>query len=436
MFVATCFNNSSLFGYTATALKSGVCKYYRRKENKKFMWCVLELLAFQTVEKGGMLVTNLVNRLKILLMEDLSVLEVWRVKEGIRLLTLFEKENRSELLLDFCSLVEGGRRSRLVSYAKNFWKLQESPSYEVELTRIKKYRVTGDSNELLRMGEVMLRLLDEGDDGVIRVLLDMLLLKEKCGRRFRRNDGVYLFWKLMEGRVDDDVLEFGLNRFFKKDMRERDAFAVWVCLLALTKKKARVECVEVRKWSMEEYEEVEKKRERLILDEYVVKDWHVNRMYTLEKFRNVGAFVVDEELGVLEGEEMYRELYMTTIPSPPMKVKREKRVKKNVCIPPEEKIDWNEFENVVVLEKGVCGGKVCCLDVRYRGKRFVLKEMKKSMNEGLDYKLMDSLKSMVGLKDLKMRRIESNGGLIKLDLKKGYKGNWRLGVRERELYIV
>ena len=44
-----------------------------------------------------------------------------------------------------------------------------------------------------------------------------------------------------------------------------------------------------------------------------------------------------------------------------------------------EFVDWDgNFSNVKILHEGVCGGKVCCIFVDYEGKRYVLKEMKKS----------------------------------------------------------
>ena len=41
-----------------------------------------------------------------------------------------------------------------------------------------------------------------------------------------------------------------------------------------------------------------------------------------------------------------------------------------------EFISWSEFTDVDILEDGVCGGKVCCISVRYKDKRYILKEMK------------------------------------------------------------
>ena len=61
------FNNKSYWGKKSSVLKSGICKYYRREMFDKFEWCVVEMMLFGFKTKA--LVTNLVHRLEILLME-------------------------------------------------------------------------------------------------------------------------------------------------------------------------------------------------------------------------------------------------------------------------------------------------------------------------------------------------------------------------------
>ena len=80
-----------------------------------------------------------------------------------------------------------------------------------------------------------------------------------------------------------------------------------------------------------------------------------------------------------------------------------------------ECIDWSEFSDVKILEEGVCGGKVCCIKATYQGKPYILKEMKESMNYGLDYILIDKCKPLFGLRDMNMKRIKSNQGQLKID---------------------
>jgi hypothetical protein len=40
-----------------------------------------------------------------------------------------------------------------------------------------------------------------------------------------------------------------------------------------------------------------------------------------------------------------------------------------------ERLSFDKFTDVKVLQEGVCGGKVCCIMVNYEGKKYILKEM-------------------------------------------------------------
>ena len=88
------FSNKSYFGYKGSVLKSGICKYYRRKYFEKFEWCVIEMMLFGLLSKG--LLTNVLNRMKILLMEEIICNEGGRVYESVVLLENMEKVNLKE----------------------------------------------------------------------------------------------------------------------------------------------------------------------------------------------------------------------------------------------------------------------------------------------------------------------------------------------------
>ena len=111
MIVHTCFNNSSYHGYKSSVLKSGICKYTRRGEKDKLKWCVMEMARFNEHEKGGGLVTNLLNRLKILIMEELSFDHIGISSCLINLLNMYLiNRNNYELLLSFCDIAMDSRR--------------------------------------------------------------------------------------------------------------------------------------------------------------------------------------------------------------------------------------------------------------------------------------------------------------------------------------
>jgi hypothetical protein len=169
------------------------------------------------------------------------------------------------------------------------------------------------------------------------------------------------------------------------------------------------------------------------IDDYVINDYHVNSHKNgLGKFALEGAYVVDEYLDIDERAKQKKNLYILE-----KKMKDEKKKKKKTKQPIKkdseslECIDWSEFSDVKILEEGVCGGKVCCIKATYQGKPYILKEMKESMNYGLDYILIDKCKPLFGLRDMNMKRIKSNQGQVKIDPTKiSYVRNVKIGEKE------
>ena len=75
-------------------LKSGICKYYRRKEWEKWEWCIVEMFLMGLKSKGIM--TNSLNRLKILVMEEVVCLEIGAISKGLECLEEVEKNENVE----------------------------------------------------------------------------------------------------------------------------------------------------------------------------------------------------------------------------------------------------------------------------------------------------------------------------------------------------
>ena len=84
------FKGRSYYGFSPSVLKSGVCKYYRREFYDKFVWCIVEMLVFGF--KGGSkgLITNITNRLRILLMEEIVPLDASKVALAIDIIEELE----------------------------------------------------------------------------------------------------------------------------------------------------------------------------------------------------------------------------------------------------------------------------------------------------------------------------------------------------------
>ena len=127
----TMYNNKSFFGFSSQVLKSGICKYFRRNIEEKFKWCVMEMLLFGI--DGKALLTNLLNRLKILLMEDVSLFEIEKIYECIIKLEDFEKSGRNDIykIMEFCNIVISSKKNRVVSWINNWYK-----NNDIEQSRI------------------------------------------------------------------------------------------------------------------------------------------------------------------------------------------------------------------------------------------------------------------------------------------------------------
>ena len=445
MIVHTCFNNSSYHGYKSSILKSGICKYTRRGEKEKMTWCVMEMARFNEHEKGQALVTNLVNRLKILIMEELSFHQIGQIYYLIKLLSWFE-EDRSQIryLFTFTKEVFKCLRNRYVSYQNAWWRYDDYVDLDKSIDKVDKYKKTGDSDKLLSIGETLIHHIENNDEKMFSCLNELLRLDKsgcKAGLRFRRKDPSYLWFQIirdyMEGNQTqaDVIFNFALDQFNKKGMKERVAFAVWIGLYVWKSDNLTTDYTD-SELEVDEADEVENyisNMKKIEMDDYVVNDYHVNsHKFGLGKFAEEGALVIDE---YLDFDDMAQEKKKFYIKEKHILDKSKKKVKQNkgktIVSSEIEFICWSEFSDINILEEGVCGGKVCCISVVYKGQKYILKEMKESMNYGLDYILVDKCKELFGLRHMNMQRIKSNEGQMKVDPKgKSYVGNVKIGKRD------
>ena len=488
MVVHTCFNNKSYFGYKSNALKSGICKYFRRNESEKFLWCAIEMMLFRFNEKGKGLVTNLLNRLRILLMEDISCTEIDRTLLGIQKLEEFEKSDRKDYnkIFDFCRIVIEGKKGRSISYMNCWWR-NNPDNLDLSLVPVKKvlrYQKKGDNEEILKLGEKLIEYLNTYDEKILDVLIKMIKF-EKVGKRYRRYEGLYLFMEIIRDFCENEKLiklwDFAMEMLSRKNMKERYYFAVWFGTIMWKRNE-----IDFDKdmggfdKNMESCNVLDNLVERkfLELDDYVLKDWHVSKKYTLEKFSKVGAFVEDEDTSIL-GEEkfpLYKQFYMDKKAEigdgkkpKAKKVEKEKKVENiKIAFGKDDKSEktrsqirdekykkikkmrgssnFNDLEKYLEIgwcgadptirlcTETTCGNKVMCFEVD--GK--IWKESRKSMNYNRDYCVIDECKEMFGLNKIGMKRIVSNFRLVKIDKeKKEWSKNWkREVVEENEEWIV
>ena len=348
------FNNRSYNGYSKKVLLSGICKYYRRDMYDKFRWCVMEMLLFKYHEKGICLVTNLLNRMRILIMEEILfssnvevIIEAIQMIESINQKTMTIEEI-AKRLYSFCEIVKDCNRSRTVSYFKNWFRNEGEAGFKIPFEvpeipendennmgyeRVVSFKKKGDSVKLLQLGELLLNALDEEEPHekmrlIIRLYWEFIKIKEGSGRRYRRTKGIYLFWEIIDyhmkikankigegmGHKWDVIFKFGLNQYFRETLKERHAFGMWMLLFCVyyvsidwnteTRKERDLLC------DMNVVMDYIKERENIdiqVVEDFVIKDWHVNRKYDKERFARVGAYVKNEKNQVVD-EKLYNRM--------------------------------------------------------------------------------------------------------------------------------
>lgn len=492
MYAHTCFNNKSQFGYSNTQLKSGICKYFRRGENEKLRWCIFELAEFincKTGEGSKSIISNLISRLKILIMEDLSITSVDVACYCIERLNEYEKDrtNLHPLFL-FWKAITMGQKSRICSYVNNWWRFNsnEYDTSNIKLDKILKYKKKEDSDELLILGELLIKSIESKDEMIIDIFNKLYSFKGKCGRRMNRRDGVYLYWEVLKSYFNSTqqqvIYNFALEMFKRNSLKERPYFGIWLGIMLWKtdeldfKKTLDIENLPI---SVENYHN----NHKLQLDDYVINDFHVNRKFGLTKFAKEGAYVKDEDLTLLGSKaKLYKEFYISQKENTNNHSKNtsfndkstdkssdnssdkftdkssdkssdkstDKSSDKSIDINSVyiskkelssyekrlEFIDFNEFTVKKVIQEGVCGLKVCCVHVVYKGQYYILKEMRESFNYGRDYMFLDCIKHLFNIRPIGMKRIISNQKLFRKDLSiHSFVNNWKFG-EERCIYCM
>ena len=192
--------------------------------------CVIEMMIFGLKNKG--LMTNIINRLKILIMEEVVVSDCILVGMMIDKIKEIEKveswEDKVKLVIDFVEISKMCKRGRICSYMNNWWKWKDG-DYDmdkIEMAKVTKYKKKGDSVELLKYGELLIDFIENKDERMMDIFYKMYKMEGKFGKRYRRNDGVYLFWEIIEDYCKSNevwfkIFNFANEMFYKKGMIER-----------------------------------------------------------------------------------------------------------------------------------------------------------------------------------------------------------------------
>ena len=492
----TCFSSKSYSGYEIGIVKSAMQKFLRRRMPSEMKWCVEEIYRFRSLARdekelkaSRALISNLVNRIIVMMDEELLFNE-WAIYLKCRfLIDKFWEESNVEYLYKICDLI---CRAKLIRYSSDV------SCYHMKMAMaIKDIEDDEDVYQKFEQFKIEMEKRDVVEAFKIAFHLFLNKKEEKLKKRvLRRDHPIYLIWEyllnLEKVNANENLKKSIVYRFneFPKDRGEKKLFLTSAISLCIYSERIDwgINWMEISSVVSERIEGY------LEIPSYAI-DMHTKKGREMGKtradFANEGSLVVNEDMEYYNEE--YRQFYnkckyeeagiKNIRPSRKSKVPKEKKEKvvkepkvpkekkekvvkepkvpkekkeklvKEPKVPKEKKEskyvammpDSNELEYIPMEDmkfvklclKNPCGKKVMCFVVEYKGIEYVLKEGKKSMNYNEDYEVVDSMKEIFGLNKIGMKRIFSNKAMIKVDdSKMEWCDNWKFVEKENIVYSM
>ena len=430
----TCFSSISHSGLKLDILKSAIQKYARRRELAKMWWCVSEIYLFKALARteneinaATGIITNLINRLKIILDEELLFADFARFITCRELLDEFDDCQRSNitLLLKVCKIITNGRLLRFASDVTAYW----FRGVDKGLVAIPKTIIQDDPiiikcmrNGDFKNGEEskiciqnFVRTLEREKNSECYYWAGRLLnSNEKGGLRFKRRDSIYMIWEILfeiskNNNYLTQCLDYKLTEFYIKTRKERHMWLINAIALVLNRDKIDWSHNQFdfdKNVSTEEVLNLFDKRENLIIDSYAI-DMHCSagrkKGLTQKHFAIEGAIIVNEDKEFIQQD--WRDMYIS------------EKTKNNNMITPESELKLIDIQNVDISQIKLCpqgckgGNKVVC----FKFDSLIWKEGRESMNYNRDYICVDKCKTIFGLREIGMDRIKTNWHLEKID---------------------
>ena len=162
------FNCRSFFGYKLDVVKSGIQKYLRRRELEKMIWNVVEMDLFSRLEDKSAIGirSNLMNRLIVMLDEELCFCDWVSFLKCIRLLEEWDKNGRKDQknLIGICKILVKSEMLRLASDVNGYYREGVKGKFEKGTVDISKYVKRGDSEEIVKLFSKFVELFEEGNE--------------------------------------------------------------------------------------------------------------------------------------------------------------------------------------------------------------------------------------------------------------------------------
>lgn len=461
------FGCISYNGFGTDVLKSGFQKYCRRCDLDKMVYCVLEMNKFMRMDKSIGIGSNLRNRLCIILCEDISYFDDFNIFTNVDKEIKKWEKNRKEgnerecvrSMVSICKSMDRCDRVRINSYYRCVYKNCIEDKYFKEKLNDLYSGLEGDVNfdasRFFKVGDTektqrlvrnfVYYFLNENDKCFYYMFKILDLEKNECGKRGRKSKSCFVVWEILREFVDTEdkkeVFEVLYDWYVNyNNSRNENVLYMMSCLNMLMRSDIDWEKENVIDTvSDDEIDKYTRLGEEVMeMDEFVV-DMHCVGVKMddagVMNFLDEGSFV--NRLSVKYNNKLYGELYrdykirnMKVPEKKKMKKKYEKMRDNLKCV------NFADFGDIELCREKVCGGKVMCVFGEYKGKKVVLKEMRKSFNYGNDCIVYNKMKKYIGLNYVRMSLIKSDKVVVKTNLdKKSWVNNWNTLDKEC-IYLV
>ena len=394
------FGATSKSGHKIDELKSAMQKFARRGMTQEMIEVVYELDKFRVYGNGSTaqkaIRTNMINRIKIILFEDVSFAEFHVFKKCISLIKKWESArddiNSFDILSQVCSQICDAKKLRQTSYVRNKFKRKVSKNQTKEefAEAIKSKKYLDGIALLFQRPEVALKLLvlRQVEDDICKDLRELISyclaeyekIKRECDKTlFLVVPWLWIMFKDELRMKSDQVLFFDWKSL---QMDDQDCLKLPEYVYDQHTKKGK------QKGRGVEHFRQESSRTTNVDEAFAVED--MISEYHLDAQEHLNA--TQEHL---DAQEHLRAITFTNV-------------------------DFSSLSRVELITNGVCGGKLPCVLAAYKKKRVVLKQMTKSLNFGEDYFFINSLKERFGLPHFPMHLVKMNMKLCRTKEDKTY----------------
>ena len=322
----TCFSSLSYYGHKLDILKSGLQKYLRRREEEKMLWCLGEIYLFKVYANSEQekratrgIITNLINRIIVMLDEELLFIEWDKYLIIYNLIEKFEKEERNDFvsLIKICKILCNSRLLRRNSDINAYF------NFGMRKADSKKPEILEEMEEGEDVDNWHFRnfkaYFEKGDRNCFYWMYKIYIARREGDKsRFKRKENIYMVWEFLlkigfGNPLLTKCLNYRLKEFFNKSKKERGIFLTSAIDLCLEKNNITWSADALKNEpdvNVEDVENLFQNRKKLVFDSYVI-DMHTSLGRKMGKnainFMEEGSFVKDEDQEFLEKE--WRETY-------------------------------------------------------------------------------------------------------------------------------